>query len=359
MLCGALADCFSTCGLEEEINSFRDTEIKVKTQKKVMKSIAGTKISFSVTGKKPPPDLNGIKDFIKSSSFNEKIKKKMVDFYLQIFLAEGAVHGRDPADVKLHELAAPHKIAEIAAFFILIGEHEVFFDYPLLGRGRARTAHGKVPLPSPATAEIFKDIPVQFSNNDREMFTPSAAALLKVSGCPSRPGMIPERTGYGIGERSILRLFLGRKTDLCLPGKILEIEFNLDDMIPEDIPFFIEKISDAAVDFWITPVIMKKSRPGHKISLLAEKKEFNQIRELIFNHTSTSGIRVKEVDREIIERHISRISTSIGKCSIKKYMLPSGKIRIKPEYRDIKMLAEKNKISADRARRIVIRESDI
>ncbi len=359
MLCASLLDCLAPGKLEEKLNLLRDTKITVNTEKTCSGGISGTKVSFEVEGSAPPADFEGIKKLIDESSLEKEISRKVIETYTEIFRAEAAVHGIAPEKVKLHELAAPRKIAEITAFHVMTAGREIFFSVPVLGCGTTGSAHGKIPLPSPATAEILKGIPVSFTDSEKEMVTPSAAALLKVSGKPVRPDMVISSIGYGIGKTSILRAFAGKRIISAESG-ITELEFNVDDMTPEDISFFTEKISSVAVDCWVTPVIMKKSRPGHMVTVLTEDEKLGVVQDMIFEHTSTSGIRLKRTGRAVLKRDIVNIDTPLGRCRIKKYTLPSGKVRVKPEYEDLKLLAEKNSISVALAREKVIMEySDI
>ncbi len=356
MLCGALMDSASCSRIEDSLNAFRGTKITVHREKSRINGISGTKVSFKLEGNKAPADFEGIKNFVESSSLEKETIKKVIDTYSEIFRAEAAVHGIKLQQVKLHELSVPRKIAEISAFHILTQGQEIFFSMPLLGCGTAETAHGRIPIPSPATAEILKGVGVSFTQSEKEMVTPSAAALLKVSGRSARPDMLVSEIGYGIGKSSILRVFIGEKALYSQAGCITEIEFNIDDMTPEDIAFFTEKISLSAVDFWITPVVMKKSRPGHLITILADEKNLEAVQNIIFENTTTAGIRLKNTGRSVLKRETVDYKTSLGACRIKKYILPSGKVRIKPEYDDLKQLAGKNNISIEQAREKITTE---
>ncbi|MGM0568741.1 MAG: LarC family nickel insertion protein [Elusimicrobiota bacterium] len=355
MLCGALFELYRGHDLSEKLNSFEKTRIKIYSEKVRLNAISGTRVSFKVEGVSAPPDLKGIKKFFEESFLEENIKKKVVDTYAELFKAEAAVHAMDPYDVKLHELSAPHKFAEITAYHIMSDSLNLFFSPPVLGSASMKSAHGTIPLPSPATAEILKGIPVEFSCEKKEMFTPSAAALLKVSADIGRPDMVVEKISYGIGKRSLLRIFKGERV-LSSAGNVMEIEFNVDDMTPEDISFFTKKISRAGLDFYITPVVMKKSRPGHMISILAEEKEFQKIQNIIFNYTSTAGFRTKKLERFVVKRKIVDFKSSIGSCRIKEYFLPSGAEKIKPEYEDLKKISGEKEISLTRAREIISKE---
>jgi len=216
-----------------------------------------------------------------------------------------------------------------------------------LGEGTVECAHGVFPVPAPATAEILKGIPVYSSGIKKEMTTPTGAAIIKciAEDFSSFPAMKIASTGYGLGKRNlevpnVLRLVMG-ETEIS--GKKVMIETNIDDMSGEIFSYLVPRLFEhGALDVFITPVIMKKGRPGHVLSVMCEDTQVNPLEEIIFSETTTFGTRRYEVDRTELERTVSKVNTSYGEISVKNAYSNGKFLKFSPEYDECAEAAKKH-----------------
>ncbi|MGM0441529.1 MAG: nickel pincer cofactor biosynthesis protein LarC [Elusimicrobiota bacterium] len=327
-------------------------DIRVDIREITKNSLAGTRVKFKGPQKKLNT-LDKIKSLAGKLKLSQKTEQKLMGIYTRIFKAEAAVHGVALEEVHLHEIGGLDTFAEILSFLLLTEGEKLYCKSLAVGGGTLKTAHGEIPLPAPATAEIIKDMPVRIKDKDGELLTPTGAAILKETVDFNIPDIITGRTGYGIGKRSILRVIRGKTVDGG--AKLNQISFNVDDMTGEDIGYFIEKLSSLAVDVWLVPVLMKKGRPGHKIEILCKDKNFERVKDLILKETSTAGFRVLEINRRVLDRDMEEFNSSYGKCRIKKYRYNGG-LKYKPEYEDLKKLAGKSELGIMELRKKIMEE---
>jgi len=351
MLVSALLDLKKDrAGFKKELRKLGlKTEININSVKK--NGIKCAKIEFIVKDKVNFKKYDEVRKFIQKSKLSASIKKKILNTYELIFKAEAAVHGIDYRKVHLHELASSRTMLEIAAYHILTKGEEVICGVLPLGSGTKKTAHGEIPLPSPVTAEILKGFPVKLTEEKKEMVTPTAAALIKISAGTGTFSAI-RKTGYGAGQYSMLRVF---EADCAGAREMLQIEFDVDDMTAEDISHAAGLLRKKAADVCVGPVIMKKGRPGSRISIVCSGRNFNEIQKIIFTFTTTSGFRYWNINRIVLPRKITEFMSSHGKCRVKEVRLPGGS-RVKPEFEDLAGISLKKNISVDGLRRDVIEE---
>jgi hypothetical protein len=221
-----------------------------------------------------------------------------------------------------------------------------------LGGGSVHCAHGIYPVPAPATTEIMRNIPVRKGTVDYEATTPTGAAILAacVQQFSDKSNFRILNTGYGIGTKdsdipNVLRVFLCEQADPHDPETVPSyiIECNIDDMNPEFYDYIIDSLFAAgAKDVYITPIIMKKSRPAVKLSVLCTPDAEGRVNEVLFRETSTIGIRKYRIDKTMLDRKIETISTHLGEVRIKSAYYQGICIKSKPEYEDcIKIAREK------------------
>ncbi|MGH7545821.1 MAG: nickel pincer cofactor biosynthesis protein LarC [Gemmatimonadota bacterium] len=263
--------------------------------------------------------------------------------------AEAAVHGSDPEHVHFHEVGAVDSIADIAgaaAAFVEMGIHEAYTRAVALGRGWIRAAHGRLPVPAPATLRLLEGCPVVDAELDGECVTPTGAALLaELTGGRPAPGEFrPLRSGFGAGARdpedrpNCLRLIL--IADDPEPAALFLLQADVDDLSPELVPDALQAILDAgALDAWAHAVSMKKGRPGLRLEALAPAARRAQIAHALFTHTTTIGLRAWPVDREILPREVREIDWRGFRIRVKRAILPDGTFRLKPEYEDVTQVA--------------------
>ncbi|MBR3311458.1 MAG: nickel pincer cofactor biosynthesis protein LarC [Solobacterium sp.] len=286
---------------------------------------------------------------------SDKVKKDILAVYQLIAEAESKVHNTSIEDIHFHEVGTMDAVADITAFCYLIdqlGPDQILASPIHVGKGTVRCAHGILPVPAPATALILKGIPV-YSREDisGELCTPTGAALLKhfVSEFRSMPVMSIEKIGYGMGKKDFtvmntVRSILG-ETEPVQTGEVRELDFNVDDMTGEQIGFATEVLmKNGAREVFVTPVFMKKNRPGHLISVLCGEEKKDELVRLIFRHTTTIGIRETIKNRYVMERKVTNVETPFGTIR-RKESHGYGTDREKYEYDDLAEIAEKENIS--------------
>ena len=295
-------------------------------------------------------NLSDISDIINSSPLDSSVKELSLKIFHEIAVAESKIHAKSIDEIHFHEVGAIDSIVDIVASAICLNmiKPDKIISSPLnLGEGTVECAHGVFPVPAPATAEILKGIPVYSSGIKKEMTTPTGAAIIKCIGqeFSSFPAMKIFSTGYGLGKRNlevpnVLRAVIG-ETDFS--EKKMMIETNIDDMSGEIYSYLMNKLFESgALDFFITPVIMKKSRPSHVLSVLCESGKVDALEEIIFTETTTFGTRRYEVERSELERTISKVKTSYGEISVKKGYLNGKYLKFSPEYDECAEAAKKH-----------------
>ena len=216
-------------------------------------------------------------------------------------------------------------------------------------------AHGVMPVPAPATAEILTGVPCHYGRIDSEATTPTGAAILK---CVVNKFSVPEsflstRVGYGIGQKdfsipNVLRVMLGEvanaESDWFETASNVEFECNIDDMPAEAFEPLLEGLlAQGAKDVFLTPMLMKKSRPGTKLTVLCDRQDLDMLSEFVFTNSTTIGIRIHEVEKRMLPRIIQSITTTHGEVRVKVAELPGGQRKWKVEHDDIVRLASESK----------------
>lgn len=303
-----------------------------------------------------------IAKLIDNSSLDKKIKDIAKLIFWEVAIAEGKVHNKPPEDVHFHEVGATDSIVDIVGAAICYHHlriSSVTSTVPELGGGFVKCQHGKMPVPAPATAEIMRGITCSSGAVQKEMTTPTGAAIIKVltdSWIPY-PEMEIIKTAYGIGHRdveipNVLRVYECKEAAVKKIKESLMLECNIDDMSAEDLALVPDILLNAgARDAFLTPIVMKKGRAATMLSVLCETSEVDSISELIFIHTSTIGLRQYKVSKVELPRKAKKAQTQWGEVNYKESTLPDGKIRCKIELEDLKILAKKHQISVSELRK--------
>ena len=298
--------------------------------------------------------LKDINQLIDNASISDNAKNIAKEIFLLLGEAEAKIHGIDINLIHFHEVGAVDSILDIVGSAYLIDKLKISKSYSgeiCTGSGFVMTEHGKLPIPCPATKELLLGLPTVSGTEKGEMTTPTGAAILKYLNPEFEiPGLIETRIGYGPGEKdfmhpNVLRLTLCKQTE-NEEENIFVIETNIDDMSGEIIGNDFQKklFEIGALDFYITQVFMKKGRPGFLITVLVKSEMINQIIEYLLENTSSIGLRYYPVKRRVLSRKIRNIETSLGNTTIKEVILPSGKIRMIPEYESCLAISKKNNL---------------
>lgn len=310
--------------------------------------------------------MSDIGEIVSKLNTSEKIKKQILDVYNIIADAESRVHGEPVSQIHFHEVGNMDAIADVAAVCILINElniGKIVVSPVHTGSGFVMCAHGKLPVPAPATALILEGVPYYSDGLKGELCTPTGAALIKyfADDFSDMPAMVVEKTGYGFGKKEFERLncvraLLGTAfqcsevTSECdnsceKTDKVVELACNIDDMTAEEIGFATEKILEAgALDVYTISAYMKKNRPGTVICCLCHEDEREKFAKLMFKYTTTIGVRQYNCDRYILSRKTENIETDYGNVRVKKTS-GYGVEREKMEYDDLSNIANKRQKS--------------
>jgi uncharacterized protein (TIGR00299 family) protein len=279
-----------------------------------------------------------------------------MDVFSCLAQAEAKIHGVAVENVHFHEVGATDSIVDILSAAIGIydlGIDAFHFSRIPLGEGLTRSQHGPLPVPGPAALELVKGLPVFGVDVKSETVTPTGAALVRVLGKSFgfQPEMIIEKIGYGAGQKefstrpNLFRLILGESGAGWQREEMLVIETNIDDMNPQFYDHVMERLFAAgARDVYLTAIQMKKNRPGTLLRVIAEPRDRERLGRIIFQETSTIGIRCYPVGRIILGRESKTIKTRYGEVTVKIVEQPDGSKRAAPEYEEIKRIAVARKL---------------
>lgn len=307
-------------------------------------------------GKGPfPKELEAVAEKLDCPNDIQKVYELLAE-------AEAKVHGKYVSEIHFHEVGMKDALIDIASVVYLMNKlkvDKVVVSPVNVGFGKVKCAHGILPVPAPATAELVKGIPTYAGRFEGELLTPTGAALLKyyADEFSYQPLMNVIKCGYGTGNKNfesanVVKAVLGEVIDELISENVIELNCNVDDMSAEDMAYATKAlIENGAKDAFVTPVIMKKGRSGMLLTVLCSAIDKERFVSLIFKHTSTIGIRVKETERIILNRHEETVHTKLGDVRV-KYSEGYGVKREKPEFEDLRKLAEENNISVAEARKI-------
>lgn len=290
-----------------------------------------------------------IERMIKNSGLNDAIKKMSMKIFMEVAKAEGKIHNKPVEEVHFHEVGAVDSIVDIIGTAICLDylkPDRILCSRVELGGGFVKCAHGLFPVPAPATAEILTGVPVHLGRVQSETTTPTGAAILKatVDEFVDSPDFTPSGIAYGLGTKdfaipNVLRVFLV-ETETIQRETLYMAETNLDDMNPEIFSFLEERLFKAgARDVYKTPVIMKKGRPAIVLSVLCVEKHLETMESIIFEETTSIGVRSYPVKRKALKRTLEQIMTPYGHVTVKKSGDGKKVFNIKPEYEDCRHIA--------------------
>lgn len=301
-------------------------------------------------------NFNDIKTIIENSDLSINIKDKAVNVFRMLGLAEAKVHGKSLEEVHFHEVGAVDTIIDIVGSCLALenlGIEKIYVSEIKTGFGFVQCAHGLMPVPAPATAELLAHGLLYAKGNiERELATPTGAALMAALAEPSADmpkGFSAEKVGYGAGTRNleipnVLRTTLGT-VEKVKSHALTVAECNIDDMSGEVWPYVQEKLMAAgALDAWITPIIMKKGRPAQMLSVLMHPQDLPVLEKIILTETTTLGMRYYDVARHCSERSFIEVTLPQGSVKVKFSQAGGQILNIAPEFEDCRKLAEASKM---------------
>lgn len=359
MLLGAMLDAgFDAKQLLDELKKLSLGFFKLKRTRTTRGGVAGTRFEVEITGDHPHRNLKDIVAIIEPSSISDRVKQNALKIFRKLAEAEGKIHGKPPEEIHFHEVGAMDAIIDIVGACVGMEALEIseLVCSPLnVGSGHVQAAHGSLPVPAPATAELLQGIPVYSSGVEDELVTPTGAAIistLAASYGPLPPFKIA-RIGYGAGSKefpkhpNVARLFLGERLEAVkaqpgTPGDELVslIEANVDDMNPQLFGYFVDQaLAAGALDVTCGSVQMKKNRPGLQLTVITTPDNADALAQLVFEHTTTIGVRIYEARRKVLEREHAEVETPYGKVRVKVSKREGKVLNVAPEFDDCQKLA--------------------
>ncbi len=355
MTVGALIDAgINFADFESMLSTLNITGYEVSAGKTEKNGISGTSFKVKASEEKNHRNLNDITSIIEGSGLNSRIKNDALSIFRILAQAEAAVHDTGIDNIHFHEVGALDSIIDICGTAICMWmlDIERVINSPVnTGRGFVKTAHGILPVPAPATAELLKGISIYSGDIEAELATPTGAAILKYysSGTSPLPGLNVSSIGYGAGSKdlpipNLLRIFIGRaEEDNSIEDIVTEIETSIDDMNPEFYSHIFDMLfKNGALDAAIIPSFGKKNRPASILKILCPLDRADAVSDTIFRETTTSGLRIQNVRRKILKRHVAAVATCYGLINVKIHKMNGEIITIAPEYEDCRKAAVKN-----------------
>lgn len=356
--------------LKTELQKLNIEGFHLEIQKDIRRGISGTKATVVIENQENEKHrhLRHVEELVNQSTLSDEVKVLSLKIFDLIAEAEAKVHNISKQAVHFHEVGALDSIADIVGAAICLNflkVDKVMSSQIQLGGGMVKCAHGIMPVPAPATALIVQNVPVRTGLVQHEATTPTGAAILvaTVDEFTDQIDFQIQKTGYGIGQRDIseipnvLRVYLSENNkipDNTRQEEAWLIECNIDDMNPEWYDHLFRKLFEAgASDVYLTPIIMKKSRPANVLSVLCSRKIILEIKIILFQNSTTIGMREYAVTKTVLERKEKEIETELGKMRVKCCYFQGKEIRFKPEIDDLTRLATEHGLSLNEVEKII------
>ena len=353
MILGALVDAGLRIEvLQTELDKLGLEGIRLRAAKVQRHGIAATKVDVAAGEGHGHRRLKDVLRIIDAADVSSGARRQAGAIFRRLAEAEAEVHGISVERVHFHEVGAADAIADIAGAVIgleHLGVERVYASPLRFGRGTTRSAHGVLPVPVPAVVALCRNVPAERTDVPFELVTPTGAAVLttlaqQIGAGP--PMFRTRRIGYGAGSRdmdrlpNLLRLEIGDAESSLQTDALDLIETNIDDMTPEIYGYLIDRLlAEGARDAYLTPVIMKKGRPGVVLSVLADPERTQAATDLILRETTTLGVRIRRVERQTVARRTAVVETAFGPVTVKVASY-GGSARSAPEFEDCARIAK-------------------
>lgn len=304
--------------------------------------------------------LKEIREIIGQAGISRTSRQQAVRIFEALGAAEAKIHNTDVKDIHFHEVGAVDAIVDITCAAVgaeALGVDAIICSPMNVGGGTVKCAHGTFPIPAPATLEILRNAPVYSGEIQKELVTPTGAAIVSVlaSRFGSFPRMKPEKIGYGAGSRdlgdfpNVLRITVGetleQHSSLFPEEAITILEANVDDMTAQIFGYVMDRaLQEGALDVFATSVQMKKSRPGLLLSVLCRPEDSERLKQLIFAETTTLGVRIREEKRAVLARRHLTVPTKWGDVTMKVANINGSVSNYAPEYEDCRRIAEQRHV---------------
>ena len=321
-------------------------EIGVQAERVQRRGIACTRVVLELPHEHAHRHLRHVVAIIEAAGVEPEVRDRAVEAFTRLAEAEAEVHGTTPEKVHFHEVGALDAIVDILG--VMAGCRELgferFYTRPVtLGRGWADMAHGRFPVPPPAVMKLLEGLPVRDPDLEGECTTPTGAAILRTlaAGAPAPTSFTPVASGFGAGTRdpadrpNCLRLLVVEEGSGAAEELVL-LQADVDDLVPEYVPALSQSLFDAgAADCTVTPVQMKKGRPGLRVEALVPATALEAVRGALFRASTTIGARWWRVERLALDRREEQVQWRGQSVRVKRSTLPGGGERAKPEFDDV------------------------
>ena len=371
MTLGALIDAGADFDkLKKELEKLGISEYELSAEKVVRRGISATDVTVHVHQHDEHHhhgrSYSQIKQMIEQSTLSENVKAKSIAIFTKLGAAEAKIHNKGIDEIHFHEVGAVDSIVDIVGACIcldLLNIEKIYSSPVPTFTGMVDMAHGKFPLPAPATVEILKGVPWRTLGIEGEIVTPTGAAILATlaEGFNPMPQMVTESIGYGAGKKdfgipNVLRVMVGElesasKEECMECREVVVLETNIDDVSPQIYEVVMERLLAAgALDVYMTPIQMKKNRPATLLSVLCKPADVNKMSIILFEETSTIGVRIDTRKRICLPREIVTVDTKFGHIRIKVARRSGEVVNIQPEYEDCKAAAANSNVPVKRVR---------
>ena len=352
MILGSLIDAgLSRRGLREELKKLRIPNVRLKTERVLKAGLAATQVIVEGKNeKRTHRNLIEILRIIERSRVETYVKEKSKEIFRRIARVEGEIHRTPMEEIHFHEVGGLDSIVDIVGSvwgIRQLGIEKIYVSKVNVGGGFVKCEHGILPVPAPATLSLMEGKPIFSSGVERELFTPTGAAILTTlgSGFGSMPPINIERIGCGAGRAdlphpNLLRLIIGTSESAFGKERVVVIETNIDDMNPQFYDYVMEKLFALKVlEVFVTPILMKKNRPGHLLTVICPSEMLASVTEFLLEETTTIGLRWHEEERAKADREIISHRTKYGRIRFKVSRWEGKVVNLSPEYEDCKRLA--------------------
>jgi len=351
MILGALIDAgLPLEKIQQALDALQLPGLRLSAEKVMRTRFAATKVEVHAPHEHRHRHLKDIQKILLNAALPEAVRTNTLKTFQRLAEAEARVHNTTPEKIYFHEVGALDAIVDVVgamAGFHALGLEAIYCSTFTLGGGTVESEHGTIPVPGPATLELLKGFPTRPGPIDAELTTPTGAAILTtVCRNEKAPVFVPRVIGCGAGSKqfehlpNMLRLTIGETAFAADEDTATLIETNIDNMNPEVYPYVIDQLLAAgAMDAFMTPIIMKKGRPGIMLSILAPPEKADALLNVLYRETTTIGARLSMVARRKLPRRIETVATSFGPVLVKIIDSVNGE-RCVPEYEECQQIAE-------------------
>ena len=358
MILGSLIDAgLSPQGLKEELKKISIPGVRLNVKKVLKGGISATQVIVTgEKGVKPHRNLNELLKIIERSHLDPEVKKESKEVFQRIASVEAKIHRRPVEEIHFHELGGLDSIVDIVGSiwgFQQMGIDKLYVSKVNVGGGFVECEHGILPVPAPATLALMEGKPIYSSGAERELLTPTGAALL--TALSSEFGQMPpikvEKIGYGAGRDdlpypNVLRLMIGTPASNFGMETVVVVETNIDDMNPQFYDYAMERLFEMGVqEVFLTPILMKKNRPATLLTIICPSEKLSSVSGFLLQETTTIGLRWHEEKRNRADRQIVPLQTKYGRIRFKLARWEGRIVNLSPEYEDCKRLALKKRVS--------------